>query len=169
MLELGKVGSHGRPNAEAPVLRDGAVIAVLSASNWREAATAVIEGREWVFGKRQGRLTARWAAEPEDVVRMSASQTSFWKGTWLVDLEGMPVEVTSVSMWRSSRRYVSGGRQVGESGSTGGWSPRPALSADDSVALHQQVFLLWMELVLNRRNTAAIGAATSAAVIGGTS
>ena len=169
MLELGKVGSSGRSRGEAPVLRDGAVVAVLRASNWRESATAVVEGREWIFGKRRGRLTARWAAEPEEVVRISASQTSFWKGTWGIDLEGRRVDAATVSMWKSAHRFVSGGRQVAESGSTGGWSPRPTLVADESLPLHQQVFLLWMELVLNRRNTAAIGAATGAAVIGGTS
>jgi hypothetical protein len=35
--------------------------------------------------------------------------------------------------------------------------------------LHQQVFLLWLELVLSRRNTAVVAAATGAAVIGGSS
>ena len=64
MLELGKAGSHGAPKGEAPILRDGAVVAVLRASNWKEAATAIIAGREWVFAKRKGELTARWAAEP---------------------------------------------------------------------------------------------------------
>jgi hypothetical protein len=58
---------------------------------------------------------------------------------------------------------------VAESGTTGGWSPRPTLTADDRLPLDQQVFLLWLEVVLNRRNQAAIGAAAGAAVIGGTS
>jgi hypothetical protein len=169
VLELGTVGSHGHSKDEAPVLRDGAVVAVLRASNWREAATAVVEDRECVFGKQKGQLIARWAADPPDVVRMRAAQTSLWKGTWIVDLEGTPMEVTNLSIWKRTRRYVSGARVVGESGSTGGWSPRPTLSVDDSIGLHHQVFLLWMELVLNRRNTAAIGAATTAAVIGGSS
>jgi hypothetical protein len=35
--------------------------------------------------------------------------------------------------------------------------------------LHQQVFLLWLELVLSRRNTAVVAAAAGAAVIGGSS
>jgi hypothetical protein len=72
-------------------------------------------------------------------------------------------------MWKGTHRYVSGDRQIAQSGSTGGWSPRPTLDADDAVPLHQQVFLLWLELVISRRNTAAVSAATSAAVIGGSS
>ena len=148
MLELGKAGAHGYPKGELPVVRDGLVVAVLRASSWKEAATAAVGDREWLFAKRKSELTARWATEPEDAVRLLARPASFWKGT---------------------HRYLSGGQRVAESGSTGGWSPRPTLDADDSLPLHQQVFLLWLELVISRRNTAAVGAGATAAVIGGTS
>jgi hypothetical protein len=168
MLELGRSGSAGYPTGEAPVFRDGSVVALLRASNWKEAATAIVGDRAWAFEKRRGDLIGRWITEPEGVVRLRARQTSFWKNTWAVELEGKPVEVQSVSMWKSTHRFLTGGLPIAESGSTGGWSPRPVLAADDSLPLHHQVFLLWMELVLHRRNTAAaMGAATSAAVIGG--
>jgi hypothetical protein len=169
VLELGSNGSHGYPKGALPVLRDGAVVAVLRASNWKEAATATVGDREWLFAKHKGELTARWAAEPEDAVRLRARQASFWRGTWTVDLEGRPVEMENVSMWKGTHRYLAGGQRIAESGSTGGWSPRPTLDADESVPLHQQVFLLWLELVISRRNNAAIGAGVTAAVIGGSS
>ena len=168
MLELGKAGSAGYAKGELPVLRDGAVVAVLRASNWKEAATAVVGDREWVFAKLNSVLTGRWAEEPPDVVRLQARQASLWKGTWTVDLEGRAVDVRSASMWKGTHRFLSDGRQVAESGSTGGWSPRPTLDAEDALPLHQQVFLLWLELVVSRRNTAAAAGGASAAVIGGT-
>ena len=130
---------------------------------------AVVGDREWVFAKNKGELTGRWSTEPEDAVRLRASQRSFWRGTWTIDLEGRPVEMENASMWRGTHRYRSAGRQLAESGTTGGWSPRPTLAGDYALPLHQQVFLLWLELVLSRRNTAAVGAATGAAVIGGSS
>jgi hypothetical protein len=167
VLELGKAGSAGHPKGELPVLRDGSVVAVLRASNWKEAATAVVGDREWVFVKRKGELTGRWAAEPEGVARLRARQASFWKGTWSVDLEGKPVEVQNASMWKGTHRYLAGGQQVARSGSSGGWSPRPTLDADGSLPLHQQVFLLWLELVISRRNNAAVAGGASAAVIAG--
>jgi hypothetical protein len=168
VLELGKAGSAGHPKGEVPVLRDGTVVARLRASNWKEAATAVVGDREWVLAKRNGELTGRWSSEPEDAVRLRARQASFWKGTWTADLEGRQVEVHNASLWKGTHRYLSGGRRVAESGSTGGWWPRPTVEADDSLPLHHQVFLLWLELVIRRRNT-AVAAGTSAAVIGGTS
>ena len=169
MLELGRTGTAGAAKGAIPVFRDGSVVATLRASNWKESATAVVGDREWVFSKRKGELTGRWAAEPEGPARVSARQTSLWKDTWTADLEGTPVDVESASYWKGTHRFLSGGRQVAESGSTGGWSPRPTLSADDELPLVHQVFLLWLLLVISRRNTAAISAATGAAVIGGTS
>jgi hypothetical protein len=129
VLELGKAGSAGLAKGEAPVLRDGAVVALLRAANWQEAATAVVKDREW----RQ-------------------------------------VDVEYASMWKGTHRFLGNGAQLAESGSTGRWSPRPTLTADNSLPLSHQVFLLWTALVLQRRNiNAAMGAATGAAVIGGSS
>jgi hypothetical protein len=169
VLELGKAGSAGTAKGTAPVLRDGAVVATLRASNWKEAATAAIADREWVFAKHKGELSARWSAEPQGPVRLRARQASLWKGTWSLALDGTAVDMQNASMWRGTHRYLVSDRQVAESGNTGGWAPRPTLTADPSMPLEHQVFLLWMELVISRRNTAAISGATTAAVIGGTS
>jgi hypothetical protein len=169
MLELGKAGSTGT-KGEAPVLRDGAVVATLRASNWKEAATALVGDREWVFAKQKGTLTARRSVDPDGTARITARQSSWWKGTWTVDLEGRAVDVEKVSVWKSAHRYTSGGRQVALSGNTGGWSPRPTLTADDGLLLDHQVFLLWLELVVDRRNQAAMTATIGgAAVAGGSS
>jgi hypothetical protein len=149
------------------VLRDGSVVAALRASNWKEAATAVVGDREWSFIKRKGELLGRWSTETEDAGRLRARSASFWKSTWTLELEGRPVEMLNASVWRGTHRYLTGGRQLAQSGSTGGWSPRPTLTADDALPLHQQVFLLWLELVISRRKSAAVAGGASAAVIGG--
>ena len=159
MLELGKTGTAGAEKGAIPVFRDGSVVATLRASDWKETATAVVGDREWVFSKRKGELTGRWAAEPEGAARVRATQTSLWKGTWTADLEGTAVDVESASYWKGTHRFLSGGRQLAESGTTGGWSPRPTLTADVPLPLHQQVFLLWVESVLARRDAAGTGGA----------
>jgi hypothetical protein len=73
VLELGEASSAGHPKGEVPVLRDGTVVARLRASNWEEAGTAVAGDREWVLATRNGGLTGRWSAEPEDAVRLCAN------------------------------------------------------------------------------------------------
>ena len=167
MLELGRAGAAGAAKRDVPVLRDGAVVAVLHASNRREQAAAVIGDQEWSYAKRKGELTARRATDPEGSAVLTARQSSFWRGTWSLDLAGTPVDMESSSFWRGTHRYTRGGRPVGGSGSTGGWSPRPTVTAD-GLPLEQQVFLLWVELVIGRRNSDATTAAvTGAAVAGG--
>ncbi|MBN1092114.1 hypothetical protein JKP75_05770 [Blastococcus sp. TML/M2B] len=167
MLEPGKAGTLGAGKGVVPVLSDGVVVAALRASSWKEQATAVVGGREWVFSKREGELRGRWADDPEDAVRLRARQTSFWKGTWSAELDGVPVEVSSLSYWKGTHRFVSGGRQVAHSGSTGGWSPRPTLTADPAMSLEHQVFLLFLERVIMRRNATAVVAATAGAAVAG--
>ncbi|MGY1605164.1 hypothetical protein [Geodermatophilus sp. SYSU D00815] len=168
VLELGRAGTAGVEKGTVPVLREGAVVASLRASNWKEAATAVIGDQQWVYAKTKGSLTARRGTDPEGTARLTARQTSVWKGTWALDLAGTPVEMQVASFWKGSHRYLTGDRQIAESGSTGGWSPRPTLDAEE-LPLEHQVFLMWVELVISRRNTATITAATSAAVVGGSS
>jgi hypothetical protein len=158
VLELGRKGAHGTAKGTVPVLADGAVVATLHASNWKEAATAEVGSRSWVFSKQGRELTARWAAEPEGAVRLRARQESFWRGTWSVELDGRPVEVTTASRWKGTHRYSSGGRQLAESGKTGTWDTKPTLTADPSLPLDSQVFLLWFELIVGRRFSAAAGA-----------
>ena len=169
MLEIGTSGSSDVGKGVTPVLRDGSVVATLRASGWKEAATAHVGDRAWIFAKEKGALTGRWEQDPEGAERLRARQTSWWKGTWTVDLEGTTVDVETASRWKGTHRFLSGGRTVAESGNTGGWSPRPTLATHDSLPLEHLVFLLWLELVLTRRNNAAMSAGVGAAVIGGSS
>ena len=161
MLALGNAGSAGTEKGVLPVLRDGALAATLHASNWKEAATATVGDRSWIFSRQKRELTGRWAAEPEGLARLRARQASAWKGTWHLDLDGEPVEASVASRWRNTRRYLAGGRQIAESGSTGGWSPKPTLTTDPSLSLDHAVFLLWVELLIRKR--AATQAASAAA------
>jgi hypothetical protein len=157
VLELGKPGSAGAETGEWPVLRGGTVVGVLRASNWKEAATAVVAGDEWLFAKTRGELTGRRATDPEGSVRLRARQTSFWRGSWTVDLAGTAVDVETASVWKGTHRYVSGGRPLGESAYVRGWSPRPRVILDPALPLEQQVFLLWLELVISRRSADGSG------------
>jgi hypothetical protein len=166
MLEVGRAGSAGTAKGELPILRDGVVMARLRASNWKEQATAVVGDREWIFARQKRELTGRWAVDPTGTARVRARTTSWWKSTWAVELDSRTLEMRTTSMWKGTHRYLLGDRQVAESGSTGGWSPGPTLTADDALPLDHQVFLLWLELVISRRN-AAVAAGAGAAVVAG--
>ncbi len=157
MLVLGQAGTDKGVLPVLPVLRDGVVVATVRAANGKGAATAVVEDREWVLAKAGRELTGRQAADPEGTARLRARRTSWWRGTWVLDLEGTPVEAVSGSSWRGGLRFTCGGEQVAVDGSTEGWTPRPTLSAGGSLPLHHQVFLLWLELVARRHGDTGYG------------
>jgi hypothetical protein len=168
MLVIGKAGTAGVGHGVVPVLRDDALVATLHASTWKEAATAVVDGQEWVFAKRHGELTGRWAQDPADTARLRARQTSSWKGTWALDLEGTAVELRPLSWWKGTSTVRLGGRTAAGLGSAGTWSRRPALAARGELPLQQQVFLLWLQMVIQRQAAVAgvTGMAVGAAVAG---
>jgi hypothetical protein len=96
-------------------------------------------------------------------VRLRFWQTSMWRDRWALDLEGRPAEVG-----RTTRTYGKGtygvlidGRLVAVLGGTKGWLTRPTIDAGDRLPLHQQVFLLWMQFVLQRRASSRAGAVAS--------
>jgi hypothetical protein len=168
VLELGKAGESGAGKGEVPVLRGGELVARLRSTDfWKEGSVAVVGDREWVLERRKGgALAGRWTVDPEEAARLRAEQVSVWKGTWRADLEGTVVDVVPASYWKGTYRFAVGERTVAESGSTGGWSPRPTLTAGEDLTLDAQVFLLWLVLVLQRRTYGAaiavsIGAATA--------
>ncbi|MCZ2814931.1 hypothetical protein [Modestobacter sp. VKM Ac-2984] len=165
MLELGKSGSHGTDRGIVPVLSDGALVATLraatwkEAANWKEAATAEVGDRNWAFQRGGTReLVGRWAQEPAESVRLRAHQVSVWKDSWTMELDGLAVDVARTSIWKGTHRYESGGRRLAESGTTGGWKPRPTLTTEPGLPLDSAVFLLWFEFVLGRRRIAAAAA-----------
>ncbi|SFT82754.1 hypothetical protein SAMN05660657_03340 [Geodermatophilus amargosae] len=171
MLELGSAGEAGAGTGEVPVLRDGEPVALLRSTDfWKEGSVAVVGDREWVLERRRGGvLVGRWAVDPGDSARFRAVQTSMWKGSWRADLEGTVVDLEVSSWWKGTHRCSTGGTTVAEGGSTGGWSPRPTLTAGDDVPLDAQVFLLWLLLVLNRRQYGVVHAVAIGGVVGGSS
>src|SRR3712207_6943715 len=92
---------------------------------------SVVDDREWVLAKDGRELVGRWPADPAGTARLRARRTSWWRGTWDVDLDGRVLRAAPASFWRSSLRYTDGGRQVAVGGTTGGRSARPTLGAGD--------------------------------------
>jgi hypothetical protein len=163
MLQLARAGTAGTEKGTLPVLQDGALVATLRTAKVREAATALVGDEEWAFERRGRSLAGRRAGDPEHTERLTATQTSWWRSTWEVDLEGTRLQMRTASAWRGTHRYCRDGRTVAESGFAGRWLRLPTLAVQEPMPLSSQVFLLWVELVLTRRSATAAAAATGGA------
>lgn len=170
MLEIGKV-----KDKKAPILRGEEIVAVLSASSWKDEATLTRGDSVWNYRSRKGRMTGALSADPEltesgDQARFTAERASFWHGTWDLALDGVRYTLAPKSMWRGTHRFERNGQDVAVSGTVGTWSTQMTLEAADDVPLEHQLFFLWVAFVLNRRATnTAIAAGAGAAVAGGSS
>lgn len=166
MLEIGKI-----KDKRAPILRGEEIIAVLATSNWKEDATLTRGQTVWYLHSSRGkRLIGTLSTDPEVVgtgeqARFFAQQSSWWRGTWDITLEGVRYSLAPASFWRGTHRVDRNGQQVALSGRAGTWSTRVTLDAADDVPVDHQLFLLWMLLTLQRR---ANNAAAGTAIAGGT-
>ena len=156
MLELGRAGTHGAAERVRPVVSGGAVVATLTGSRWRERASAVVAGTPWEYEAAAAHLHGRRPGDPTDAPRLRARERGWWGRRWTLDLEGTPLDMELVSRVRGTHRYLFEGLPLATGGSRGVVG-RATLTADDSVPLHQQVFLLWIEAVLRGRRLWAIG------------
>lgn len=132
----------------------GVQVATLAPGRWREQATAVVGGVEWVYA-RQGRdLVGRKAADPEGSARLRAVRASFWTSRYDLDLEGRVASVTG----SRHRVWTADGQPLGSSGHVGSWSPVPTVTLADDVPVHHAVFLVWLERTFVQRSRAAASA-----------
>lgn len=170
MLEIGKV-----KDKSAPILRGEEIVAVLSASNWKEEATLTRGDSVWNCRTRKGRITGALSTDPEltetgEQARFVAERASFWRGTWDLALDGIRYTLEPKSFWRGTHRFERNGQEVAVTGTAGTWSTRITLEAAEDVPLDHQLFFLWVAFVLNRRATnAAVAAGAGVAVAGGSS
>lgn len=165
ILEIGKP-----KHKQAPILRDGEVVAFLSVSNWTERAT--LTRGEWAYNlgsRRRRRLIGSLRTDPEppdtgEQARFFAAQRSMWLGIWDLNLEGVLYTMSSPSSWRATRRIERNGQEVGVTGTTSWWlGPHPTLNAAYDVPLDHQLFMLWMAFVLQRRAAKRASSAGSTA------
>jgi hypothetical protein len=84
VLVLGKAGSAGTATGVLPVLREGFVVATVRPVGRKEAATAVVGDRGWIFARRGHRLMGPTATDPAEVERLQAERTSFRHDRWAV-------------------------------------------------------------------------------------
>jgi hypothetical protein len=152
MLQLGQAGTGGYEPGVAPILADGAVAAVIrflgGAGGWRPGASVLVEGQEWVYSSHLREIHARWAQEPEGVVRFRARQRAILRDLWQVDLEGLPVDVRG-SLLTGEHRYLINGALVAASATV---EKRLEFHGGAGLTWPQLIFLFWVELSIRRRN-----------------
>jgi hypothetical protein len=153
-------GKPDKKAGEVPVLADGVEVTRLRrVPPHREWITYTVADRAWIVectwleDYQHGWVRAR-PADAEAPLRAT------YAGPYVRDvvLEGRPLGMARTSFVKGDHTYTDGGRWLATTDTRGWPRVRITLTADAAVPLHQQLFLLCLDLYTCRRNTGAAGA-----------
>lgn len=154
------IGKGDRKAREVPVLQEDVEVArIRTASPPAEHLTVDAGDSVWSLecswdgGYRNGKVVGRSMA--------SSVGAPVLHGRYIGDdvrdvvLEGRALEVSRKSTLKGMHRYTEGGRWVAETDIVSFLRGRPTLTDDGTLPLHQQIFLLCLDLYSCRRNSSA--------------
>jgi hypothetical protein len=135
-------------------------IAEIDVSWWREKGTLTIQGQDYrVY--REGVMSGYFVLESAGSVLARAEKPSAFRRTFLVEHAGRQYTLQAKSAWRRAFVLLQGSEEVGGIAPLGIFSRRASVDFPESLPLPVRVFLLWLAVLLWKRE------ADSAAASGG--
>jgi hypothetical protein len=128
---------------------------------------AIVMGDHRLTIRREGPMSGAWLLE-EDApgvgpqVVASAEKPSAWRNGIILRVAGRPeLRLDRASAWKATFELTEADRRLGAIRRTGVWRQRVQAEIPDDVPPPLQLFVLWMAVLLYRRDdSAATGAAS---------
>jgi hypothetical protein len=132
------------------IFRDGAAIATVRASRWRERAGVLIDdGQAWTLAA-DGR--ARVATRPDQPGRrFIASRPSVLRSGWELECDGVRYALSPMRMFSATGDVLRDGHLLGTNGRNGFWTARPVLELSSPIPAEHGVFLVWIAYLMRKR------------------
>jgi hypothetical protein len=141
------------------VLAGSAALAQIDFSTWRERGALTIQGQRYTVTK-QGLLSGGFLlASPGGTVATAARESVFHRRYTIV-AGAHTYTLQPRSTWGRKMVVLEGGREVGAIEPRGIFTRRGTASLPDVVPLPVRVFLVWLALLLWKREADAAHAAT---------
>jgi hypothetical protein len=155
--------SEGPLRSRFRVTRDGAPVGHVEFRAVREAG-AIDIGDERLTIRRDGAMGLWQLEQHTDGVGTqtiaTAEKPSAWRSRVVLHLPGRPAwQVRRPSAWRTAYELTEADRAVGTIRRSGVWRQRVQAEIPDDVPVSQQLFTLWMVLLLFRRDDSAAASA----------
>ena len=142
------------------VERDGRAVAELDISWWRERGELTIAGQTYAIA-REGLIAGdfRMTAVDHSVVA-TACKPSVLRRRFDIVYRGHTVVLEARSAWRRTMDVLLDGRAVGAITPAGAWTRRASAELPDALPLPVQVFVVWLAVLLWKREQDAAAAAS---------
>jgi hypothetical protein len=142
--------------------RAGTPVAKVDLAHWRENAKIEVEGRRYLA--RHEMWAREFVLEAEDGRTVAlADKPSAWERRFLLDYGGGRYQLAKESPWRSAFLLTREG--AGVVGSVRRRSPfgrETVVDLPGELPLEVRVFVLWLTVLMQKRDDAAAGSASTA-------
>lgn len=142
------------------VERGGRAVAELDISWWRERGELTIDGRTYGV-RRDGLISGDFTlTAPDGTVVATASKPSILHRRFAVVHGGHTITIEARSAWGRTMDVLLDGRAVGAISPAGAWTRRAVAELPDALPLPVQVFVVWLAVLLWKRDEDAVSAAS---------
>jgi hypothetical protein len=132
--------------------RDGREVAALDISWWRERGALVIDGVSYAV-VREGLVSSDFRMTgPDGRVVATASKPSLFRRRFDVVAGSHTVTLQARSAWGRTMDVLLDGRPAGTVTPAGMWTRRASADLPDTLPRPVQVFILWLVLLLWKRD-----------------
>ena len=128
-------------------------IARFDLSSWRERGVITIDGIEHRVFRES--MLGDFVIERGSQTLARATKTSVFTHTMIVRHDGREYMLRKPSVWRRAFVLMDGARQIGSIAPTSVWTRRAAVDLPAQWPLHLQAFVIWLTLVLWKRDAHA--------------
>lgn len=142
------------------VSRDGRRLAELDISCWRERGELTVDGASFTIA-RDGFMSGAFRLSGADGrIIASASKPSLFRRRFDIVHGGRTWTLQPRSAWCRAMNVLVDGRDVGAIVPAGAWTRRAAANLPDALPLPVQVFIVWLAVLLWKREQDASAAAS---------
>ncbi|MEO5822170.1 MAG: hypothetical protein ABIT71_16825 [Vicinamibacteraceae bacterium] len=142
------------------VSRDGRRLAELDISCWRERGVLSVDGASYAI-TREGFMSGDFRLTgPDNRVIASASKPSLLRRRFEIVHGGRTWTLQPRSAWGRAMTLLVDGRDAGAITPAGAWTRRASASLPDTLPLPVQVFIVWLAVLLWKRDQDAAAAAS---------
>jgi hypothetical protein len=143
------------------VARDGRALSALDISTWRERGDLVVEGEPYRIA-REGLCSGDFRLESVGGgVLATATKPSILCRTFRVSSGGRTLTLRPRSIWGRALVVREGDRDVGSITPRGVWTHRATAMLPDDLPLPVQTFLLWLAVLIWKRESDSGGASAA--------
>jgi hypothetical protein len=143
------------------VLQNGAPIAEIDISSWREKGVLVVGGSTYKV-YREGLMSGRFILEVNGSQMAYAAKPSAWQRLFTVQHEGRTYILKAKAAFGRTFLLLENNQQIGAIAPSGMLTRKASVQLPDELPLPVKVFLLWLTVILWKRDSdAAVAAAAS--------